>query len=65
MDPPAVVLLDPLDGATFLRMADIPMAATGSDPRGRSIPSISFSFARNRSPGTRLDPSEGVALGLL
>ncbi|MES2920311.1 MAG: Ig-like domain-containing protein [Verrucomicrobiota bacterium] len=36
VDPPSVALIDPLDGATFLRMASIPMGATASDPLGIS-----------------------------
>ena len=36
VDPPTVALIDPLDGATFLRMASIPMGATASDPQGIS-----------------------------
>lgn len=33
-DPPTVALIDPLDGASFMRVADVPMAATASDPLG-------------------------------
>jgi len=33
-DPPTVALAEPMDGANFVRVANVPMAATASDPLG-------------------------------